>query len=188
MGGHFADFFSVRQLAVSFSWIDPSRTIQFSAVHLTGFDFLFALAFVLGLLTLNSLTVLKEQGEATRQEVLEALTAQTREMSRSVMGIPGLSFIAQFPYSRLRSVSLVPGLDVAIGVTAYELASTTKTAVVAASRGGAAAADIASRVSHALAQAMERVEHRLLQELKEVEEGYASEVARHATRGGATRL
>ncbi len=183
VGGRFADFFSVRQLSISFSWIDPSRTIQFSAVHLTGFDFLFALAFVVGLLTLNSLTALKEQGEATRQEVLEALTAHTRELSRSVMGIPGLSFIAQFPYSRLRSVSLVPGLDVAIGVTAYELASTTKTAVVAASRGGAAAADIASRVSHALAQAMERVEHRMLQGVREMEERYAAEVARHATRG-----
>lgn len=182
VGGRFADFFSVRQLSISFSWIDPSRTIQFSAVHLTGFDFLFAMAFVVGLLTLNSLTALKEQGEATRQEVLEALTAQTRELSRSVMGIPGLSFIAQFPYSRLRSVSLVPGLDIALGVTAYELASTTRTAVVAASRGGAAA-DIASRVSHALAQAMGRVEHRMLQGVREMEDRYATEVARHATRG-----
>ena len=68
-------------------------------------------------------------------------------MTRAMSSVPGLRFAAQFPYSYLRHV---PGVDVAVGVTAYQLASSARAATVAAGRGGASAETIARRVSTAV--------------------------------------
>ena len=51
--------------------------------------------------------------------------------------------MAQLPYNFLRRV---PGMDVAMGVTAYQVASSIKTAVAAAGRGGEMVEDIAGNV------------------------------------------
>jgi MFS family permease len=171
LGGRFADFFSVRALELQFNWADPSRTIELPALSLTGFDFLFAIAFLLGLLTLNTLNALKEEGEVSREVALSELYAQTQEMSRPVSSVPGLGFVAYVPYSILRRV---PGLGVAVGVTAYQLASSVKGAVTTAARGKEAATNLAERINQAVsrtAQAMEDVDR------------YGMELARHATRG-----
>ena len=68
-GGLFADFFSVRHLQIAFEWVSPARTIEFPAVFLTGFDFLFAVAFVMGLITLRVLATVRGGGARFDQQV-----------------------------------------------------------------------------------------------------------------------
>jgi MFS family permease len=55
-GGFLADFFSVRQLDLTFTWTEPLNQIQLSALSITDLNFLFAIAFILGIITLGSLT------------------------------------------------------------------------------------------------------------------------------------
>jgi MFS family permease len=89
-GGILADFFSGREFSITFEWTEATRDFGFPAVHLAGFDFLFSIAFLIGLLTLNTLTTIREKGEAGREEVLEELLAPTREMARTIGAIPGV--------------------------------------------------------------------------------------------------
>jgi MFS family permease len=127
-GGLLADFFSDRQFSIDFAWTDATdaaRSFEFPAVHLAGFDFLFSIAFLIGLITLKTLTTIKEEGEVGRKEVLEELLAPTREMVRTIGAIPGLRVLGGFPFAYLPHI---PGVDVALGVTAYEIASSVKTA------------------------------------------------------------
>tara|TARA_Y100000310_G_C20695541_1_gene825433 strand:- start:3121 stop:5016 length:1896 start_codon:yes stop_codon:yes gene_type:complete len=139
LGGYFADFFSVRQLEIGFSWIDPTRMIAFPAFSLTGFDFLFVVAFVLGLLALNMLASVREEGEVDREVVLNQLASSS----------PGLPQGTHFPY---RSFRHVPGLDVAIGVGAYQVATSTRNALKAAIQGGTTARNIAIKVGNIIPQ------------------------------------
>ena len=78
LGGAFANFFEIRELSLGFSWVDPDSVYSFPVVHLTGFDFLFAVAFILGLYTLRFLTGVKEEGEVEQKVVLQELMARFR--------------------------------------------------------------------------------------------------------------
>jgi MFS family permease len=135
LGGLFADYFTVREFAVSVEWIVREvSTADLPVLHLSGFDFLFAVAFLLGILTINSLTALREEGEAGREVVLDALLSPMRNLSRPMSSVPGLNFLSQFPFGFVRRAP-VPGVDVALGVTAYQIANTAKLATETALRG-----------------------------------------------------
>ena len=172
LGGRFADFFSVRQLNLTFGWVDPTRTLEFPALSLSGFDFLFGIAFVIGILTLNSLVALREEGEAGeagREMVLEELFAPGRQFSRPMSSVPGLNFLGQFPYGYLKRAPL-PGLDVAVGVTAYQIADMTRKAVSTATSTQRATVRIAKAFEDSFRDAGKTAAYRF-------------EAARHAVRG-----
>ena len=171
VGGKFADYFSVRELSLTFGWADPTSLHQFPAISLTGFDFLFAMAFIVGLIALNTLRGVREEGAAEQEEVLEELRAQSQEVGRVLGAVPGLRYVAQFPYSYMRNV---PGMAVAVGVTAYQMASSTRMAVAAAATGSIAAREVADRVSGAVSDVVERTGDL---------GGQGADIARHATRG-----
>ena len=170
-GGLFVDYFSVRQFAIDVTWIDPTHTLQFPALYLTGFDFLFVVAFVIGLITLNTLTKLREEGEVSREIVLDELMSQTRTMNRAVSSVPGLNFVSMFPYSYLRRI---PGIDIAIGVTAYQLADITKTMTLLAARGEETTAKFAKSLEDNLNK---------MRKQGKVSQTQGTEVARHMSRG-----
>jgi MFS family permease len=121
--------------------------IHLGVIRLTGFDFLFGLAFLIGLLTLNLLRAVREEGETGREVVLGELRAQTRSSLQWVSTIPGPNFVNMFPMS---FISRVPGVDVAIGVTAYQLADTAKAITVAALHGGRTAAKVTRALQNGL--------------------------------------
>lgn len=189
IGGHFADYFSVRTLALDFLWTDPDGTTTLPALSLTGFDFLFGITFILGLITLGGLTVLRERGAVSREVVVEALMAPMQRVSRPMSTVPGLSYLTQFPYSYLRHV---PGIDVAIGVTGYQAAEAARAATTAASRGQSTAAQLVEAVESSISElwhAGARVQHdaalvarRAVHAGAEVEPLIA-ELARHTMRG-----
>ena len=156
LGGLFADFFSVRHLQIGFEWVSPARTVEFPAVFLTGFDFLFAVAFVMGLITLRVLATIREEGEVDQQVVMDTLMAQTRDNLRVLNTIPGLAMASRVPEATVRFVPRFAGLDVAAGVTAYQAAVSVHDAVMAVSRGREAAHSISGLVSRAAGQAARR--------------------------------
>jgi len=169
-GGIFADIFSVREFNITFEWISPAREVIFSPLNLTGFDFLFSIAFVVGLITLNALTTIREEGEAGREEVLNELLAPSREMTRILGAVPGMRFVGALPYSYLKRM---PGMDVALGITAYQLGSSARQAMAAATRGGTAAA--------AMTEHVRNIVNKLVSEAEETGE-YGMSISRQATR------
>ena len=150
LGGAFVDFFNVRHFEISIEWVDPVRSVEFPAVFLTGYDFLFALAFVFGLVTLSVLRRVREEGESNREAVMRELAGQTRENLRVLNSVPGLNVVASIPISAMRYVPAVAGLDVAAGVAAYQLAATIRSVVTAATRSGATARQVQDRVTRSI--------------------------------------
>lgn len=171
LGGLLASFFSSRKLTLDLTWIDPHKMIHLGVINLAGFDFLFILTFIVGLITLNMLAALREEGEAGKEVVLGELRSRTRSTLRSVISVTSPNFVNMFPLSFLNRV---PGMDVAIGVTAYQLADTAKAVTVAALHGGRTA----MKVARALQDGLDR-----LWETGTAPPQHDSEVARQAARG-----
>lgn len=173
IGGRLADFFSVHSLSLDFTWASPGSSFNLPALNLTGFDFLFSMAFLLGLLTMNSLTALREEGEVGREVVLEALLAPARDLTRPMSTVPGLAFLSHFPYGYLRRVP-IPGLDVALGVTAYQIAEAARLATLAVTRGRGATLRLIGVLENTVSRIWKG---------NDVNEAHAMEVARQVGRG-----
>ena len=155
LGGRFADFFSVHAFSINVEWVAPSRIVELPAFSLTGYDFLFAVAFLVGILTLSSLSAVREDGESSREVALEELMANSSGAARVINSVPGLSLAVHIPYNYLRNI---PGVDVMVGVSAYQIASSTHAAVVAARRSMSSAERVAQGVSGVLAEATRNME------------------------------
>lgn len=153
VGGALVDFLNVRQLEVIFRWIDPARVVSFPALFLTGYDFLFTVAFALGLVALVALGRIQEEGEAKKEVVMNELMSQTRENLRSLSFVPGLSSVSQFPLTGLRYLPAIPGLNVAAGVTAYQIASSIRYTVDGLTFGRATAKQVSTQIGQAVTRA-----------------------------------
>lgn len=171
VGGFMADFFAVRGFELALRWTAPAEGFEFPVISLAGYDFLFAIAFVIGLASLKMLVALREEGEIPRGIALAELSAGASPLSRMVSSVPGLGTLSAFSVGYLKRV---PGADVALGVTAYQLAASTRAAATNTTRGVVLAADVVRRVQHAMQEAIEEV-----QDVGEL----GLELARHATRG-----
>ena len=171
VGGVLADYFAQRTLRFDISWMSLDSVLNLSPLSLTGFEFLFFIAFVVGLLSLNLLVALREEGEAPREAALRELTSGIGDQMRAMSSVPGIGTLSAVSYGYLKRV---PGADVALGVTAYQLAASAQMAVASVSRGRALIRDVANAVDSALEES--------IHSRKELADD-ARELARHATRG-----
>jgi MFS family permease len=172
LGGVLADFFSTRQLNLIFNWADPTGVFQFTAMNISGRDFLFGIAFIVGLLTLGILALIREEGEAGREVILESLFSPMREFSRPMSSVPGFTFLSNFPFGFLKRVP-IPGLDVALGVTVYQIAEMARAAALAAVKGRRMTKRLATELSNTMHIGRSRREVR----------HHGIEVTRHMARG-----
>ncbi len=133
-GGLLADFFSTRQLAFTFTWTSSFNSAQAPALSIIGLDFIFGIAFIFGLITLGILARIREEGEVSREVVLESLMFPNRKISGPMSPMPAHNLLSNFPFSYIKRIP-VPGLDVAVGVTAYQIAEAARVATLTAARG-----------------------------------------------------
>lgn len=152
LGGQFADFFHDRHFTLNMSYSSGGSIFGFSPLDLTGFDFLFGVSFLLGILTISQLNRVKEEGEATKEMVMHELMASSRH-TRPMSSVPGNSMLASFPLTHIRYP--LPGLDVAVGVAAFEVTQAAHAATVAAGR----SARLAQGLQHVIARAIREGEH-----------------------------
>jgi hypothetical protein len=172
-GGLLADFFSTRQLDLIFTWTDPVTSVQLPALSIIGFDFLFGIAFILGIVTLGTLARVREEGEVGREVILESLFFPTRELSRPLSSVPAYNLAANFPFGFLKRVP-IPGIDVAVGVTAYQIAEMGRAATRAAVRG--------KRLTRGLVKALDNSLASIWKD-KESARTHGVEITRQAARG-----
>ena len=123
VGGLAVDYFSSRSFAIQFSWSSPGEVFNLPVLSLSSSDFLFAIAFPVGSLSLNMLVALREEGEVRRDIALAGLTVSVAPMARAVSSVPGLNAVSAFSYGYLKRI---PGAHVAMGVSTHQLASSTR--------------------------------------------------------------
>jgi MFS family permease len=173
LGGFLADFFMRRQLDLTLSWISPDTAVQLPALSIHGYDFLFTIAFFLGIITLSILAIVREEGEVTRETILESLVYPARDTSRPASMVPQYNLISASTLGYIRRIP-IPGLDALLGVTAYQIAEAARAATSAAMRG--------RKLTKRLAGALERRLSRLWK-TEEVIEEHSVEITREVTRG-----
>ena len=171
IGGYLADYFANKTLRFDFTWVSQTGAMEIPALQLTSYDFLFVIAFVFSLLSLNLLVALREQGELPRDVALAELMAQANPAARALTSIPVLGSLTSFSYGYLKRL---PGADVALGVTAYQLAASTQAAVTSAGK--------SRMLVREVAQAVGDVVEDTIDEMGDFA-GHGLELARHATRG-----
>ena len=172
-GGLLADFFSTRQLDLTFTWTSPLNYVQLPALSIIGFDFLFGIAFISGLVTLGTLATIREDGEVGREVILDSLFFPTRELSRPMSSVPAHNLVSNFPFGFLKRIP-IPGIDVAFGVTAYQIAEMSRVATLAAVSGKRLTKRFVRSLDDSLASIWKD---------KEAVKTHGVEIARQASRG-----
>lgn len=103
LGGLAATFFEGEEITFVMQWRSTfaDTEVNFVPFTLRGLDFVFLLAFVLGLYSLHRLVTIREQGEVEKGLVLPEFQYQVRKTIDHISTIDGLRDLFSFPYSRL---------------------------------------------------------------------------------------
>jgi hypothetical protein len=131
------------------------------------------IAFILGIFALGTLATIREEGEVGREVVLESLFFPTRELSRPMSSVPAYNLLANFPFGFVKRVP-IPGIDVAVGVTAYQIAEMARAATLVAVTGKRVTKRLVMELNNSLAGVWKD---------KEGVKTHGVEIVRQATRG-----
>lgn len=110
LGGLAADWFARRELSLTVKWMSDAtqQSLELSAIHLRGLDFLFLIAFFLGLYALHRLVLVKELGEIEEDILIPELQGLVRKVMKNVTNVAGLRQFFFFPYGRLMEMIISP--------------------------------------------------------------------------------
>lgn len=105
MAGVAADWFSLRELRLEFQWTVNAthEQVVLQAINLSGHDFVFLIAFAVGLFAMHRLLAVREEGEVKETVVLHELYMEVRRIARHVSNVAGLRQLGYFPFVALRS-------------------------------------------------------------------------------------
>ena len=103
LGGALGTWLESRELRVTLSWFHGD-TLGWAVptLSLRGLDFLFVIAFVVGLYAMHRLLAVQEEGEVEEGVFLEQFRVELRKAVRNVANVAGLRDLFYFPFARLR--------------------------------------------------------------------------------------
>lgn len=102
VGGLLADFFARRELSWTLSWTGPSAGFSLETLNFQHWDFLFFIAFLIGVYAIHRLALVREPGRAPESETAQGLVREVRRSMRSFSTFGGLRTLVQFPFSLVR--------------------------------------------------------------------------------------
>ncbi len=102
LAGFAADWFADKALTIPLQWRAGEELFDLPAVSLSGLDFLFVLAFVLGLYSLKRLAAVREQGEVEERIVRAELFSAVGHAVRQMSTVEGLRYVVAFPLAIIR--------------------------------------------------------------------------------------
>ena len=105
VAGFAADFFSQQELSLTIHWESlAGEGAQFSlpALNLRGLDFVFIVAFFLGIYATHRLLAVRETGEVEEKIVVTELYAEVRRASRGMSNVAGIRHLFYFPFAAIR--------------------------------------------------------------------------------------
>lgn len=106
IAGFLADFFATQEASIDLHWtsaLGAGTHWEVSAFNLRGLDFIFLIAFVIGLYAMHRLLSVVEEGEVVERVVITELYAEVRKLARHASNVAGLRHLSYFPYALLRS-------------------------------------------------------------------------------------
>ncbi len=174
-GGRLIDVLLQRRLTINVEWIGPSSSVGFTGLNLGGYEFLFLLAFLLGMFTSSLLARIHEFQDYSRSVVLDELYKDSAATVRALNSIPGARFL-QVPVSVIRNV---PGIDTVLGLTLYQFSATMRLAVATSRAGSQSVHNLSAAVRGSLAHVLKGRRHL---------EIHAEAIAYHAARAAAQAM
>jgi MFS family permease len=100
-GGALAGWFESRELAVVLQWSSPERTAGFVALQFRHWEFLFAIAFALGMYVLHALSRIVEGPEISERAVIRNFVLEAGRMLELLSSTAANSLDTLFPFGRL---------------------------------------------------------------------------------------
>ena len=104
-GGLLADFFANRRLELLLRWSNRQDVFSLPLV-LTSWDFYFLLAGLLGIYAMHRLSLVSEQGEIERRELVNEMLNEALRSVRNISSVAGLRAATAVPVSLLRDARL----------------------------------------------------------------------------------
>jgi len=98
LGGILVDIFIFTEFSLNLSWISPTFGLIIPIISIRYYDFLFIIAFFIGLYSIHRLAYVKEVGEVKRREVLHALVSEVRNSTRQLSFLRGLRNLFHIPF------------------------------------------------------------------------------------------
>ncbi|MEA1964826.1 MAG: MFS transporter [Candidatus Aerophobetes bacterium] len=102
LGGLLADLLALMELSLIFRWLIPEEGWAAYLLDFRGLDFLFFIAFILGVYALRLLGRVREKGEVPKKIVYREFISETRRAIRNISSVGGLSSLAYLPAYLLR--------------------------------------------------------------------------------------
>ena len=100
-GGALAEWFAARELALLVQWSSPARSSGFVALQFRHWEFLFAIAFALGMYVLHALSRVREGAEVSEREVIRTFVLEAGRMLESLSTTAASSLESLFPFGRI---------------------------------------------------------------------------------------
>jgi MFS family permease len=104
IGGLFADFFAERELSWNLEWKSPEGIYFFNTLDLQQWDFFFVIAFIMGLISLQRLVWVKEEGEVEEKVVMGEILTEMRREIRTLSTVSGLRSMIYIPFGFFNEV------------------------------------------------------------------------------------
>lgn len=101
VAGALASWFAAREFAVLVHWAAPGEVADFLALRFRHWEFLFAIAFALGLVALHWLARVREGEEVSERAVVQHLAFEARRSMRNLSSVSGIRVATMFPFGRL---------------------------------------------------------------------------------------
>ncbi len=101
LGGLLAQFFAARQFELVARWRSPNGIFTLP-IALTGWDFYFLLAGLIGLYAIHRLSLVREHGEIERRAMVGQVLNETRRSIRNISSVAGLRAATDLPATLLR--------------------------------------------------------------------------------------
>jgi MFS family permease len=104
LAGFAADWFEPYELQLTLSftnWTKEYSALELPTFDLKGLDFVFVIAFFIGVYCFHRLLAVREKGEVTEQVLRQAFLGEIARMVRQVSSVAGLRQIVSFPFAYL---------------------------------------------------------------------------------------
>lgn len=106
LGGLFADFFARRRFEILTRWMSPESTVVLRPLELSGWDFYFLIAALIGLYAIHRLALVNEEGEIEPRHMLQQVLDQTRRSVRNLSTVAGFRAATELPANLLREATV----------------------------------------------------------------------------------
>jgi MFS family permease len=100
-GGALAEWFTARELAFVVQWHSPARSAEVVALKFQHWEFLFAIAFALGMYVLHALSRVREGADISERQVIRGFLLEAARVAGSASSTAAGLLEAAFPFGRL---------------------------------------------------------------------------------------